>query len=195
MQTTSKLQRVRDALTQRRDIHLVYSNDGSYFRGRQGETLSSTYEVQFWVAPKDGLYTAHQLQIFLNGLVPRLKADSGMEFQKHDSERTYLELGHKRYDDVVGKTRTFNSTLVQVTDEELQKALRLEKGEKAFTDTYSDNIRRITFINVFPNKEIALNVLKHGPFNERTEAMHSRNYVSLETLARYVPELAKKLKR
>ena len=96
---------------------------GSYYpktRGSAWDEFDEWIKSQIYrivVAPKNGLYTAQELQAFMVGLVPNLEPRYKRDFQE---SKDGLELGYLFYQEEIAKERRFVRREITLTDKETQ---------------------------------------------------------------------------
>lgn len=81
----SKLRTVREWLETNPEVIIAKVLENNYLPGRKN---CFSHTVDFWVAPKNGLYTAEELQGFMMGLVP-----DGLQPTHKNDFRQYWEDG------------------------------------------------------------------------------------------------------
>ena len=178
----SKLSVVRETLEKNPGVVIVHTDKKVYLPDKNGFFC---HTIDYWVAPKDGLYTAKELQRFMLGLIPNLPPTSKDDFVqwKKDGE---LQFGKLYFDEKVGEERTITKRILVLTDEELLDANRFVGGKLIIDKDVTEDYVRRTWVRPFPNEAFAMDVL-NGKL---------RNYeygANQNILRRYKPSLLQKL--
>ncbi len=116
------------------------------------------YGVHFYVAPKIPLYTVDELQAFMLSLVPEITASYTDNFSELSED--FLEFGSLQFNENNG-TETVRREFTFV-DESIVSDSRFVGGKIVVEET--NEVWWCTFVNVFPNIEIASEVLS-GQFS------------------------------
>ncbi len=198
----SKLTIVRQSLETNPEVVMVHIGGTTDLPDRNGFCLPSLacHHVYYWVAPKNGLYTADELQTFMMGLVPGLIPTKKDDF-RYD-KNSDLEFGKLYFDEKVGEERIITKRTITLTDEELlsadvtDKELIKEHMRETFgfvdgkrtidADVTKEYMRRI-LVSPFPNEAFARDVL-----NEKLGLL-CRYCVKPSDLRRYQPNLVQRV--
>lgn len=167
-----------------------------------------THEVKFAVAPKKGLYTATELQGFMETLksqIPgKIYSQNNCREPEHPekdfafymkSPETYLRRGVVQYAEIVGnEQRTKDvSRIINITVDDLvdnSKLISDKKMNKKTQQTFQQDYLRRIWIELYPNQELAKQAIS------APDAL-SVLYVSLDQLMPYrkdLRDLASKIK-
>lgn len=122
--------------------------------------------VEYWVAPKIGLYTPEELQRFMMGLVPDVEPTEITDFS-YSEPADCLRCGILTFDEKIGLGVTFTTVIEEITDNELVDCREFTSCKREFIDHGADvtkaYIRRILVIP-FPDEAIARSFLRgHTP--------------------------------
>jgi len=119
----------------------------------------SPCETHFVVAPRNTLYTAKELNEFMDSLVPELKADKREEFTLHKGggfvNTLAIYFGKLTFTEKIGECRSINNrkTISTITDEKIAKLIGYQ-GPKEYsedTDSTTDTTWD-TYIRPYPNE-------------------------------------------
>jgi hypothetical protein len=142
--------------------------------------------MDYWVAPKDGLYTAEELQDFMMGLVPEgLQPTCKDDFRQYD-KNSYLSFGKLYFDEKVGEERRITKRILTLTDEELLNVAGFVKGEQTIDKDVTQEYTRRTWVRPFPNESFARDVLDG-------KLEYSEYQAKPSDLKRYQPNLLQRL--
>lgn len=159
----SKFKIVKKALEENPQVIIVDLKLESSFPRRIGYV---TQTANFSIAPSMGLYTANELQEFMQGLIPGLKPYAQGDFFQAD-EIKELHFGYVGFEEKIGEER-IESTHV-MTDPEFTQTFDYGKG---LENVYGldeegilvrrkviDHLRR-TWVNLYPNEQFAKDLLE-----------------------------------
>ncbi len=146
----SKLASLRQALQENPNIVIVDTKEKNYLPNRFGYWSQT---VNFFVAPKFGLYTQKELQTLLVSLTPNLKPTDRDNFFELGH---IIEFGKLYFDEVIG-VETARHKIV-ITDKELPLSEEFVNG-KLVTDRQQQLWRR-SWVQLFPNIQIAMEARK-----------------------------------
>ena len=169
----SKLTTVRKSLETNSEAVIAKVFEKNYLFERNGY-LSHT--MDFWVAPKNGLYTVKELQEFMISLVPNgMEPTERFDFRQCNSE-SELELGKLYFEENIGQEKV--KRICTITDEELLNVSGFVDGEKTIEEVRP--YKRIIGVLPFPSEAFV------GDFLEGKLSSSSR--VRPEDLKRYQPK-------
>lgn len=157
----SKLATVRLALTSNTSIRVVAVDEQNHFPYRAGFW---THMVDFVVAPNQGIYTAPELQTFMDNLVPGLEPTCVDQFHDWD---TSMQFGKLYFDEDIGSEVIRREITMLETD--FLPAGVVEDGKAVFEET--KKIRRRTWVRLYPDQEIAMARGKHTYYIPRTDLL------------------------
>ncbi len=175
----SKLSIVRKTLESNPAILIVNVTGENYFPERKG-FFSQT--VDFIVAPKKGIYSAPELQLFMMGLVPGLEPTCTDDFRQYGKTRD-LSVGKLYFDEKIAEEKKITRRIITSTDDELTNMLEMvddkpinfygfEDGKRTIdTEVIEDHLRR-TWVRPYPDVNIAKAVLEgkiFSPYNITAE--------------------------
>ena len=139
----SKLSIVRQALETNPEVIIVDSQERNYLPDRSGFFC---HTMDYWVAPKDGLYTAEELQDFMMSLVPEgLQPTCKDDFRQYD-KNSDLEFGKLYFDEKVGEERKITKRILTLTDEELFNVAGFVNGEQTIDNDVIQEYTRRTWV-------------------------------------------------
>ncbi len=170
----TKLDRIREELYANNDIVVV--------SGEEKVSLPSSFSwchtVDYYVAPKKGIYTADGLQKFMMGLLPDIKPTSVDDFLKSDCQ---LSFGKLYFDEKIGEERTISTRVCTLTDELMKDKFGFVEGQQTIEkDTTLPYMRRV-WVRPFPSERIAEDI--------RSGKLDSEFWIPLDVLAIYRPFL------
>lgn len=110
--------------------------------------------VDYIVVPKQGLYTANELQEFMRRLVPDLKPYMKDEFRPYEK---FFELGKLCFEEKFGEEQV--TRICTITDEPLADKIGFVEGKRTIEET-RDYLRRI-WVKPFPDERLAKRL---GPY-------------------------------
>ena len=178
----SKLKIVRQALETNPDVVLVNADERNYLPGRSGFFC---HTVDYWVAPKNGLYTADELQAFMMELVPNLEPTCKDDFRQY-SKNGDLGFGKLYFDEKVGQGRRITKRILTLTDEELLNVAGFVDGKQTIDKDVTEEYTRRIWVKPFPNEAFARDILdgklKYSEYSARST-----------DLKRYQPNLLQRL--
>jgi|SRR3989344_4763405 len=147
----SKLTIVRQALERNPDIDVVNVLDSINI-----QTISYPSDLGGWahtviyaVAPKRGLYTAEELQRFMDRLIPGVEPTTRDDFRE---EHENLLFGKLYFDEEIGPVR--KTLTLEFSDEELKDSDGFDGKRTVIDEVYKGHMRRI-FVAPYPNSSIA----------------------------------------
>lgn len=222
----SLLKTIEESLESNPEVVMVrsplYSLDGR----DHTEDLSSltenglyNYTANFFVAPKDGIYTAEGLQEFMIGLIPDVEpymvngfSEPPVKWRKTRDPACFLGLGDIYYRERLGSIKETTLTSIEFEDADLAKLNGFRNKHDSRERAYS--IDRKIKISPFPNEKIGRNAT-HIAFSAsvkeqldeflksdikkavwlNNERLSAQLYVHLDILKEYRPDLKKVARR
>lgn len=153
----SKLSIVQKALETNTEAIIVNTQEGNYSSGKIGFFCNT---VDYWIAPKKGLYEAEKLQKFMIGLIPNLKPDQQDNFRQ-DNKRGYLELGKLYFDEKIGKEKTNVERIFHVNgkDKENFNLPESVNGKQTIKKNVNEDYKRRIWVRLFPDEAFAKDIL------------------------------------
>lgn len=110
------------------------------------------HRVDFYIAPKEGIYSADGLNQFMDSLFPDIQPDHKSYFMQ---TKDALIAGALCFDEKIGEEIVRVERDVRATDSEFAAGIESQKGSlHSFNVSIRDYMRRIT-VRPFPNREIA----------------------------------------
>lgn len=168
----SKLRYISKSLYEREDIRVL-----SHLVPK--DVLSNTtraYNVFLEIAPRDGLYTAEELQRFMMGLVsPNMKPQHTRNFSV---EGGILYMGSLEFHEKIGTIEKHTTEVLTSTDNELREYYGF-LGQKVFERKDKGNFWRHTTLNIFPSEEVWRDI------EDKKLKVASLNGISLKALKKY----------
>jgi len=146
-QEKTKLQRIREALASNQDATVVRVEEHNYLPHRKGYF---NHTIDFYVAPAEGLYTAHELQEFMMNLVPELETTSVDVFWDYDES---ISFGKLYFDESIGLEKIVTHTEAKITDPELANSEGFTDGYRKTYEDVTQDLRRRTWVRVYPNQK------------------------------------------
>lgn len=128
--------------------------------------------VTYYVAPKNGLYTADELQAFMTGLVPGLEPKYKLDFEQ--TARS-IKLGRIYFDEKIGEKKTATTEIISLVHKEPSRIGELVPRQKNY-NTIEEYMRRI-WIMPTPSETIGRDFIK-GKFE-------FGSWIKLEDIAAY----------
>ncbi|NQV91917.1 hypothetical protein HQ489_05585 [Candidatus Woesearchaeota archaeon] len=194
------LKTIEDALQANPNVVIVHREESTK------DSMSSLYrETDFYIVPREGLYTARELQEFMMGLVS-LETERVNDFSESVSNHRedFMELGDVQYQNRIGSKIKKTETNYVLDDEDMPPFEDFVEGKKTVEEESQFDIFRSVMIHVFPDLEMANkpgripplnpdipNELSSGDKIEISNARHlAEMYVSVEELIPYRPDLA-----
>jgi hypothetical protein len=147
--TTTKLATVRNALVADPNIVIVNVDERNYLPDRDGYF---SHTVDYWIAPKGGLYTAKKLQRFMMSLVQGLKPTMIDDFRESPGRLSY---GKLYFDEKIGEERTITERIFTLTDPELKSADGCVDGHKTIDEDVTRELNRRIWVRPFPDENVA----------------------------------------
>ncbi len=142
----SKLTQVRKALEDNPSITIVGAPERNHLPSRDGYW---SHTVDIYVAPKtDGVYTVEGLQTLMMSLVPELEQTCKDNFSEGDYSMSF---GMLYFDEVIG-TEAVRREMV-LSDEDMFSSDGFTDGKLIIE--YVNDVKRRTWVRLFPNVEIA----------------------------------------
>jgi len=177
----SKLTLIRHTLEKNPNVTIVHVDEKNYLPERY---MRFSHTVDFWIAPKTGLYTADELQDFMMELVPEgLKPTTVNNFRQYNGD---LSFGRLYFDEKIGEERTITKKILTLSDEELLNVAGFVDGKRASIDTeVTEEYRRSTSVRPFPNEAFIGDLLKGK--------LIFLNHIHSEEFRRYKPEALQRL--
>ena len=172
----SKLTIVRQALETNPDVTIVNVDE-------RDEYGYFSHMVDFWVAPRNGLYTSDELQVFMMRLVPDLEPTLKDNFIQYSDALKTLRIGKLYFDEKVDEDKV--AGISTSTDERLLNVfefVRFVNGERTIVEA-GDYSRR-TLVRPFPNEAYTRDVL---------DGKLSDYWTNLRDLERYQPNLIQRI--
>ena len=115
------------------------------------------HKINFYIAPKEPLYKADELNAFMDSLFPGIELSYKAYFRQ---EKEALFTGAFCIDEQLGYSVTRIEKDIILEDKELAKTIEKEKLHSFNVDT-RDYMRRI-IVRPYPNKEIIEEMLHHN---------------------------------
>ncbi|MFA5887555.1 MAG: hypothetical protein WC852_02500 [Candidatus Nanoarchaeia archaeon] len=117
------------------------------------------HKVDFYIAPKEPLYKADELNAFMDSLIPDMEPSYKTYFKQ---EKEALITGALCFDEKIGELRTKYERFITITDMDMIKNCEWANG-KFLIDSIEqrDYMRRIS-VRPYPNAEIIEEVLHHN---------------------------------
>jgi len=171
----SKLEIVRKALETNPLVVIVNTETINYLPDRQGYFC---HTVDYWVAPKNGLYTADELQAFMVGLVPDLTPTQKDNFRQ-DTKDSDLSFGKLYFDEKVGEERRITKRILTLNDNELFGADGFIDGKQTIDEEVIEDYTRRVWVCPFPSERFVRDVLDEKLKNSeyRVSPSDLRNYL------------------
>ncbi len=163
---------IQESLERNPDVVIAYTHKetDSFCRGGPFHPLQS---VDYWVAPKNGLYTESELQEFMENLVPDLTPISTDDFHQFPYG---LRFGRLYFNEEVGKVNTSTTGTIKLSEDEVEV-----NNCKDITEPY---IRRMV-VSVFPCNEYVMDFFED---KENKMSQYSASASDLEKYDSKVPE-------
>lgn len=153
-ETQFKLAKVKRALNSNNDVVIVNVEEKIHLPERDGFW---SHTVDFWVAPKKGLYTADELQNFMIKLIPDLEPSSKDDFREDPYRITF---GKLYFDEKIGEERVTTKRVITLTDEKLfDLAGGFPDGKKTIETNEVFDYKRRIWVRLYPNEKFARDVL------------------------------------
>lgn len=168
----NKLSIIRNALQTNPEVIIISEKKENYLPNT-APWSNFCQTVDFYVAPKNGLYTAIELQQFMMGLIPDLKQTQKDDF-RHDDDT--LNLGKLYFDEKVGEQRSITKRILTVTDEDLLNLAGFVNGEQTINHDVTEDYARRTWVRPFPNEAYAQDVLNGRLIGYRINHTELRTY-------------------
>ena len=147
----SKLTIVRQVLETNPEVVIVNTDERNHLPDR----LGFCHTVDYRIAPKNGLYTADELQEFMVSLVPEgLEPTMKDDFYQH-GKGGLLNFGKLYFDEKIGEERI--TRICTLTDEELLNVSGFVDGRRTIEETHP--YTRRTWVRPFPNERFIRDVL------------------------------------
>ena len=147
----SKLEIVRKALEENPLIIIAGVEDRNYLPGKSGYW---SHTINFFIAPKNPIYSIRRLQEFLSNLIPVSLVIPTQDDEFRD-EGPFLSFGKLYYDEDIG-TETIQHE-IKLTEEGLIPPEKLENGKLVLNRT--ERIQRRTWVSLYPNFDLAKNAI------------------------------------
>ena len=168
----SKLTIVRQSLETNPEVVITKVFEKSYLPGRDGFW---SHTMDFFVAPKNGLYTAEELQKFMMGLVPEgLQPTCKDDFSQYD-QNSDLSLGKLYFDEDIGQEKV--TRICTLTDEQLFNVSKFINGQRTIEESRA--YQRRTWVRPFPSESLVRDLLEGK--------LSSEYRIRPEELKRYQP--------
>jgi len=159
----NKLRTVREYLKTNPDVIIVKDFESNFLEKNSYCCKYGDYNVDLYVAPKNGLYTAEELQEFMMGLIP----DGLMPTHKRDfslkrpdiTSTRYLQHGYLYFDEEIGKERKIVQRDQIITHEDLMNSEGFFDGKREICNDISKTLMLRTAVKPFVNEAYALDVL------------------------------------
>ena len=159
----NKLRTVREYLKTNPDVIIVKDFESNFLEKNSYCCKYGDYNVDLYVAPKNGLYTAEELQEFMMGLIP----DGLMPTHKRDfslkrpdiTSTRYLQHGYLYFDEEIGKEREIVQRDQIITHEDLINSEGFFDGKRKIYNDLSKTLMLRTAVKPFVNEAYALDVL------------------------------------
>ncbi len=146
----SKLNQVRKALQDNQNIVILGAPEHNYLPTRAGYW---SHTVDFFIAPKSGIYTAKELQSFITSLTPGLEPTTIDNFYESEQE---LRFGVLYFDEDIG-TESIRREVV-LTDQDMFASSGFVSGKRIIE--HVEKVQRRTWVRLFPNANVAATVLR-----------------------------------
>jgi len=165
----SKLTIVRQALETNPEIVIAKVFEKKYFENYVS-TTGWCHTLDFFIAPKKGLYTADELQAFMIGLVPGLAPTAKDEFRQYKGGG--MDFGKLYFDEAVGKEKI--TRIGAITDEELKHAAGFVDGQRTIEETLP--YQRRIWVRPFPSEAFVKDVLENKVRESGATSQELRKY-------------------
>ena len=165
LEQKTKLAAVRSALRENPNVVLVGTRTENYLPGREGYF---SHTVDFYAAPKVGIYSADELQKFMMHLLPGVEPTCKDNFGESGSE---LRFGKLYFDEKIGEERI--TRICTITDRELLGTIEIVEGQVIngyvpkidlktgqVTLTSTQDYTRRTWVRIYPNEQLARDVFE-----------------------------------
>lgn len=174
----SKLTIVRKSLETNPEVVIAKVFEKNYLPGRDGYW---SHTMDFWVVPKNGLYTAKKLQDFMMSLVPEGLEPTSIDDFRQYNKKSSLDLGKLYFDEDIGQEKV--TRICTLSDEELLNVSGFVNGQRTIEEDRP--YQRRTWVSLFPNKALVRDLLE-GKLN-------SVYNVQPKELKRYRPGVLQRL--
>lgn len=149
----SKLTLVGQSLETNPNVTIARVFEKNYLPERNGFW---SHTVDFWVAPKQGLYAADRLQMFMIRLIPPDLEPSCKDDFRQYAEEGGLQLGKLYFDEDIGQEK--RTRICTLTDEELLNVGGFENGQRRIEETL--RYQRRTWVRLFPSELLVQDLLE-----------------------------------
>ena len=151
----SKLTIIRQSLETNPEILIAKVFEENYLPERKGH-LSHT--IDFWVAPKNGLYTAVELQAFMMCLIPEELEPTYKDnfLHLHHDRKSDLIFGKLYFDENIGQEKV--TRICTLTDEELLNTSKFINGQRIIEE--SQPYQRRIGVRPFPSEAFVEDILR-----------------------------------
>jgi len=177
----SKLSIIRKSLEEDPEVVIAKVFERNYLPGRIGYW---SHTMDFWVAPKNGLYTAGELQEFMLSLVPKGLGPTLIDNFSQHGEKSVLDFGKLYFDEQIGEEKVTRTCTL--TDKELLNVSGFVDGKTTIEET-QPYVRRI-WVKPFPDEAFvryALEERRRVMEGERGGDISLEHYVHPEVLKRH----------
>lgn len=141
----SKLAEIKKHLANNPDLVIVQTRDNNYLPGKKN---GWSHEVELFISPKNGLYSADELQEFLTSLIPNIETNDEVKFNQGEHILTFGRLYF--LEEVGNKTVHADITL---TEEAALTCPDFVDGKISFD--LNEKLYRSICIRLFPNLKVA----------------------------------------
>jgi hypothetical protein len=167
----TKLEIVRHALETNPKVVILSMHEENYLPNRHGYW---SHTLDYWAAPKKGIYTAKKLQDFMTGLIPGLQPTCADEFRQSSQS---LEFGKLYFDEQIGSEQI--TRICTLTDPLMFHSQGFEEGKRTIIE--NQEYMRRTWVRLFPDQEIAKDILEGK--------LDGEYHISMAHLKEYQPSL------
>lgn len=152
----SKLKIVREALETNPDIVIANIDIRIHLPNPVGYFC---HTIDYWVAPKKGLYEVDDLQAFMMGLIPRGLEPTSIDYFHQYDKKSDLVFGKLYFDESVGEQRTITKRILTLYDEELFDSEGFVDGKRVIDEDKIEEYKRRIWVYPFPSKTFVRDVL------------------------------------
>ncbi len=184
----TKLSRIAAALKANERIELL--REKSLYC--TGSPLGPDDVLRHWqsylVAPREGIYTLAELNLFAATLFPFLKPNNEIEFKVCSGSVLYLQLGQLRFIEEIGRQKTTITSYIESIDEEFSRQKGFVGDRKKLPEIVNEEQnRRFIDIILCPDRR-AVDALELNLPDEGFGLFRYRAIISFNDLSKFVPE-------